>query len=502
VDLEAAIPVLETTKPLDWPFLGSRLRSPMLARLSSAAVVAITLAAAVLPAAQTQTPRPNIVLIVTDDLGYADLGIQGSRDILTPNIDALMRAGTRFSDAYVSGPYCSPTRAGLLTGRYPQRFGHEFNLGVGPKMADLGMPLSEVTIADRLKAARYRTAMYGKWHLGGAGGDENRYHPLSRGFDEFFGFLGGQHSYVSVDADGFNPLLDGRKPATSVSYLTDEIASRGAAFIRKNAASPWFLYLAFNAAHLPMQAPEKYLARFAGIADARRRTYAAMIAAMDDGIGQVMAAVRDARLEERTLVVFLNDNGGPTLAGTTENGASNAPLRGSKRQTWEGGIRVPFAFTWKGRIPADRVVRTPIIQLDVLATVMAAADIPVDASWKLDGVNLLPLMTGRAASISRDTLYWRFGNQMAIRRGDWKLLKASDTAPQAAVFGSIESLAGAELYNLAMDMSETTNVAAANPAKVRELAAAWLTWNKGLATPLWGPGRGGGGDRPGGHQSR
>jgi arylsulfatase A-like enzyme len=472
---------------------------------AATAVAALFALPALLPhataarAAETRRPA-NLVIILADDLGYGDVCAYGCTTTRTPNIDAIARSGAKFTQGYVTAPVCSPSRAGLMTGRYQQRFGHELNAGGIPRAAkeELGTPLDERMLPQYLKERGYATGMVGKWHLG----SNEKQHPMSRGFDEFFGFLGGQHSYVSVDADGFNPLLDGRKPATSVSYLTDEIASRGAAFIRKNAASPWFLYLAFNAAHLPMQAPEKYLARFAGIADARRRTYAAMIAAMDDGIGQVMAAVRDARLEERTLVVFLNDNGGPTLAGTTENGASNAPLRGSKRQTWEGGIRVPFAFTWKGRIPADRVVRTPIIQLDVLATVMAAADIPVDASWKLDGVNLLPLMTGRAASISRDTLYWRFGNQMAIRRGDWKLLKASDTAPQAAVFGSIESLAGAELYNLAMDMSETTNVAAANPAKVRELAAAWLTWNKGLATPLWGPGRGGGGDRPGGHQSR
>ena len=430
--------------------------------------------------------RPNILLIVTDDMGYGDIGLHDGRDIPTPNIDALMKSGTRFSDGYVSGPFCSPTRAGLLTGRYQQRFGHEFNLAVGPAAADLGLPLTETTMADRFKAAGYRTALFGKWHLGSG----DKFHPQSRGFDEFFGFLGGQHSYTEVLPDSTNPLLDGRKPAANVTYLTEVLADRSVEFIQRKSAAPFLLYLAFNAVHVPMQATDKYLARFPNIADPQRRTYAAMLSAMDDAIGRVMAALRSQGLEERTLVVFFNDNGGPTMEGTTINGSTNTPLRGSKRQTWEGGIRVPFAFSWKGTIPAGHVDRRPIIQLDVLPTALAAAGVTVQSSWKLDGVNLLPLLTGKAEGRPHDVLYWRLGNHMAIRSGDWKLLRTSEGPLVTGTFDSLESLAGAGLYNLATDVGETKNLAATEPARVRELAEKWLLWNKELAKPLWGPGGG------------
>jgi arylsulfatase A-like enzyme len=215
-----------------------------------------------------------------------------------------------------------------------------------------------------------------------------------------------------------------------------------------------------------------------------------MLSAMDDAIGRVMAALRSQGLEERTLVVFFNDNGGPTMQGTTINGATNTPLRGSKRQTLEGGIRVPFAFSWKGTIPAGRVDRRPIIQLDVLPTALAAAGVAVQPSWKLDGVNLLPYLTGKAEGRPHDVLYWRLGNHMAIRSGDWKLVRSSEGPLVTGSFDSLASLAGAELYNLTADIGETKNLAASQPAKVRELAEAWLRWNRELATPLWGPGGG------------
>jgi len=426
----------------------------------------------------TQPRRPNILLIVTDDMGYADIGIHGSRDIPTPHIDALMRGGTRFTDAYVTGPYCSPTRAGLLTGRYPQRFGHEFNPSGGA-----GLPLTETTMADRLKAAGYRTGVFGKWHLGSG----EQLHPQSRGFDEFFGFQGGQHSYVAVAAESVNPILDGRKPAAAMTYLTDALADRAVDFIRRHRSQPFFLYLAFNAVHTPMQATDKYLARFPAITDTRRRTYAAMLSAMDDGIGKTMQALRAEQLEEDTLVIFLNDNGGPTMTGTTVNGSSNAPLRGSKRQTWEGGIRVPFAIQWKGRVPADRIDRRPIIQLDVLPTALAAAGIPLQAAWNLDGVDLLPFVTGKAQGPVHDALYWRLGSHIAVRRGDWKLVRTHEGAVRGGSTETLESLASAELYNLANDIGETKNLARAEPARARELAEAWLRWQKQLATPLWGP---------------
>ena len=431
-------------------------------------------------AGDAQTRRPNILVIVADDMGYADIGVHGSRDIRTPNIDRLASEGVRFTDAYVSGPYCSPTRAGLLTGRYPQRFGHEFNIEPGHETA--GLPLGERTIADRLKAAGYRTAVFGKWHLGMS----EAHHPLRRGFEEFFGFLAGQHSYVNVGTGG-NRILDGTTPVTSIDYLTDALADRAAAYIKQHAAEPFFLYLAFNAAHTPLEATDKYLARFSSIEDQQRRTYAAMVSAMDDGIGKTLAALREHKLDQDTLVIFFNDNGGPTMSSTTVNGSSNGPLRGSKRTTWEGGIRVPFIIRWTDHLPAGRIDRRPIIQLDVVPTALAAAGVAAGDTAALDGVNLLPFLTRNANDSPHDALYWRLGGMMAIRRGEWKLVKSRmglfvDSDP-----AMLSDLAGAELFNLSDDIGETKNLAAAHPDKVKELSDNWQRWNKQLAKPLWDP---------------
>ena len=457
-------------------------------RAVAAAGVLLTIVGVVVLQIGTGQTRPNILLIVSDDLGYGDLGVYGSRDIPTPNIDRLANSGIRFTNAYVSGPYCSPTRAGLMTGRYPQRFGHEFNPDGSP---EYGLPLTETTMADRLKAAGYRTALFGKWHLGSA----DRLHPTRRGFEEFYGFLGGSHSYMHVADidDGTNkpdPLLDGTKPAASVSYLTDALGDRASRFIAQHASEPFFLYLAFNAAHTPMEAPERYLARFPSIADPRRRTYAAMVSAMDDAIGRTLATLRDQKLEENTLVIFLNDNGGPTMPTTTVNGSSNGPLRGSKRQTWEGGIRVAFAMSWKGHLTAGRVDERPIIQLDVLPTALAAAGIAAKAS-EFDGVNLLPFVTGQVQGEPHDALYWRLGGMMAIRRGEWKLVKTRE-GPLIDVDPSVlHDLTEAGLYNLSEDIGETRNRASERPEKVRELSDSWQQWNRQLAKPLWAPrGRG------------
>jgi len=425
-----------------------------------------------------QTSRPNIVVIVADDMGYADIGPYGSKDIPTPNLDALARDGVRFTDAYVSGPYCSPTRAGLLTGRYPQRFGHEYNLlpNFVAAHSEAGLPLSEKTMADRLRAAGYSTALFGKWHLGSA----PRFHPMERGFEEFFGFLDGGHSYMSPTVTERNPLFDGRKHVAEPAYLTDVLADRAVEYINRKRDKPYFLYLAFNAVHTPMEATEKYLKRFENIKDNRRRTYAAMLSAMDDGIGKALDAIDD-----NTLVFFFSDNGGPTTAGGP-NGSSNAPLKGSKRTTWEGGVRVPFIVKWKGRIPAGATYSRPVIQLDVLPTALAAAGIKLDANNKFDGVNLLPFISRRGSARPHDTLYWRTGGMMAIRKGDWKLLRMTDAAytEQPYVIGDLSAL---QLYNLSDDISEAKNLAAANPKKVKELAADWTRWAKSLGTPAWSP---------------
>lgn len=428
-----------------------------------------------------QAKPPNIVVIVADDMGYADLGVQGSKDIPTPNIDALAASGIRFTDAYVSGPYCSPTRAGLMTGRYPERFGHEFNFGVQP---GLGLPVDQPTLADRLKAAGYRTGLFGKWHLGA----DSARHPLSRGFEEFFGFLGGAHSYFETAATAPTAIYEGRTPVSVHGYLTDTLAARAVDFIHRQRARPFFLYLAFNAVHTPMHATDGYLARFAQVSDTMRRTYAAMLSAMDDGVGRALAALRAEGLEGNTLIFFFSDNGGPTMLGTTINGSNNAPLRGSKRQTWEGGIRVPFIISWKGHLSAGKLDRRPIIQLDVLPTALAAAGAKLPPDWALDGVNLLPYLTGERAGPPHQALYWRLGDNLAVRQGDWKLVKSSEGPLRAADPDSSKTLVGAQLFNLSEDIGEQHDLAAAHPEKLRELATAWLSWNRQLAPPLWGPG--------------
>jgi arylsulfatase A-like enzyme len=452
--------------------------------LSAVAVTALAAAAYGGRAVGDQTRPPNILLIVADDLGYADIGVYGSRDIPTPNIDRLARDGIRFTDAYVSGPYCAPTRAGLMTGRYGQRFGFEFN---PDGSQDFGLPLSEKTIADRLKAVGYRTGLVGKWHLGSSA----RLHPMHRGFDEFYGFLGAEHSYMKVDdidpgTDLPDPLLDGTTRVPTVTYLTDAFGDRAAAFVERHASEPFFLYLAFNAAHTPMEAPEKYLARFRAIANPLRRTYAAMLSAMDDAIGLTLKAVRDRGLEENTLVIFLNDNGGPTMPSTTINGSSNAPLRGSKRQTWEGGIRVAFIMSWKGHLQAGRVDHRPIIQLDVPPTALGAAGVTPNAA-DYDGVNLLPYLTGATAGAPHDALFWRLGGMMAIRRGDWKLVKTRDGPLVDVDPAALRDLSGAGLYNLADDIGESRDRAAERPEKVKELGDLWQAWNRQLSNPAWMP---------------
>ena len=436
-----------------------------------------------LPAADAPAAKPNILLIVGDDMGYADVGFHGCKDIPTPNLDALSASGVRFTSGYVTGPYCSPTRAGLLAGRYQTRFGHEFN-----PSGEGGLPLTETTLADRLKAAGYVTALVGKWHLGGT----PEFHPGKRGFDEFFGFLGGAHSYVQSAG-----ILRGAEQVKELDYTTDAFGREAAAFIERNKGRPWFLYLAFNAVHTPMQATEDRLAKFAGVADGQRRTYDAMMLAMDEAIGRVRAKVAEAGLEKDTLVLFISDNGGPTMPGVTVNGARNDPLRGSKRTTLEGGIRVPFVVSWPGRVKPG-VFDRPAIQLDLHATALAAAGAEAKPEWKLDGVNLLPFLEGTNTGAPHAALYWRFGEQMAIRAGDFKLVRY-DVNADTRTGGRNQGVTAPRLYNLREDIGETKDLAAAMPEKVKELQSLWNAWNAGNVAPLWGGGRpGGGGARPAG----
>lgn len=418
-------------------------------------------------AADAKAARPNIVIIVGDDMGYHDVGVHGCEDIPTPHIDSLAKSGVRCTSGYVSGPYCSPTRAGLLTGRYQQRFGHEFNPGPAPT-GDVGLPLDQVTLADRLKTAGYATGMVGKWHLG----NDKKFHPLNRGFQEFYGFLGGARSFFPLQGRAANAaggvMYRGFEPvAETEPYTTDTFAREAVAYIDRHQKEPFFLYLAFNAVHTPMHATDKYLARFKDVADEKRRTYCAMMSAMDDAIGAVLAKLDEAKLTENTLVMFVSDNGGPQPA----NASNNAPLRGNKATTWEGGIRVPYLVQWKGKVPAGKTYDQPVIQLDMHATALAAAGVEATDA-KLDGVNLLPHFSGEQTSPPHEALYWRFGPQMAIRMGNYKLVKATGIEKPA-------------LFDLAADIGETKDLSAEKPDVVKSLTERYEAWNGTLEEPRW-----------------
>jgi len=422
-------------------------------------LAAFTLLTTCLAAAEPR--KPNVLVFLSDDVGWGEYGFQGATDIPTPNIDSIAKNGIRFTQGYVSGPYCSPTRAGLMTGRYQTRFGHEFNSAAN---AANGLSLKETTMASRFKELGYATCAVGKWHLGSAA----QFHPTARGFDEFFGTLANSAFFKPNQFIDSRLSPDVRKMDGPDFYTTDAYAGRAVDWLERSKDRPWFLYVPFNAQHAPLQAPPKYLARFGHIADEKRRIFSAMMSAMDDAVGQVLAKVRELGQEENTLIWFLADNGGPTDSTTSRNG----PLRGFKSTTWEGGVRVPFCVQWKGRLPAGATYEWPIIQLDILPTSLAAVGATVDPSWKLDGVNLLPFLRGENKARPHQTLYWRFGEQMAIHHGDFKLVKGNRGGPVP------------ELYDLAADIGESKNLAATQPEKAAELKALWDQWNAEQATPI------------------
>ena len=434
-------------------------------------------------------PQPNILLIVADDLGYHDVGFQGGRDIPTPHLDRLAASGIRCTDGYVSYPVCSPSRAGILTGRYQQRFGYEFNPKWDATAATHGLPLSETTVADSLRSAGYTTGAIGKWHLGA----HPQFHPNRRGFDEFFGFLGGGHRYLpgsivevevgagkkgttSGDAEQASPLLRNTTAVPEVGELTTRLGEEAAAAVTRHArnAKPWFLYLAFNAPHTPLQAREDMLKKFAAIADARRRTYAAMVATVDEAVGRIVTALEATGQRERTLIFFISDNGGP-MTKRNANASVNSPLHGQKGDVFEGGIRVPFLVSWPARIPAGRTYTQPVISLDILPTALAAAGATRAAALApLDGTDLLPFLTGKNDSAPHARLFWRMdgGEAFAVREGQWKWLRTYQNAPQ--------------LFDLAADLGESRDLAAAHPEIAARLAAASAEWNRDLIAPAFG----------------
>lgn len=446
--------------------------------------------------------KPNIIYIVVDDLGYGELGCYGGKGIPTPHLDSLAAGGARFTSGYVTAPFCAASRAALMTGRYQTRFGFEFNpIGAKNAAPGIGLPVAEKTVADRLRDAGYATGLVGKWHLGGT----EPFHPQRRGFDEFFGFLheghyyvrppwqgvttwlrrkklpdGGQGRWTSPDGrtvwsthigsnepeyDAGNPLLRSSQSVDEKANLTDAFTREACDFIGRHRSQPFFLYLAYSAVHSPMQGTDEYMKKFAHIEDIQRRIFAAMLAHFDDSVGKVLAELRKSGVEENTLVVFLGDNGGPTEELTS----SNAPLRGGKGDLWDGGIRVPFIVSWKNHIPAGRIVDASVASIDATATALELANAG-PSQKQLDGINLMPLLTGKMAEVPERTLFWRVGQKNALRSGNWKLIRDGKEW---------------QLYDLAHDIGETTNLAAKEPARVQQLTTLWDKWNAEQIEPLW-----------------
>jgi arylsulfatase A-like enzyme len=425
-----------------------------------------------LPGLALGASRPNLVFIVADDMGYADCGVQGCLDVPTPHIDSIAQTGIRFTEGYVTGAVCSPTRAALMTGRYHHRDGVHDWIPPGKPGLNPGVPL----VADYLKKAGYRTALIGKWHLG----EQPESHPNRRGFEEFYGFLGGGRSYFpdkpkKADAKEnlYTQILRNEERVPLTEYATTAIGREAAAFVqRQKPEHPFFLYLAFNAVHTPLEAPEDLLAKFASIQDPKRRAYAGLLSAMDSSIGQVLEALRKIGAEENTVVCFLSDNGGPRTRNAP-NGSVNAPLRGGKGQTWEGGIRVPFFLKWPARLKPG-LYSKPVIQTDLTATALALAGVSAEAAWPMDGVSLLPFLEGSPAE-PHSHLCWSYDGQWAVRKGNWKLTFAE---PEKEKKEKGQASPVEALYDLSVDSSESRDLATQNSGRVEELRAIWQAWAK------------------------
>lgn len=439
-------------------------------------------------ASSASADKPNILIILADDMGYGDMGCMGSQHLRTPHLDALAKSGVLCTQAYVASSVCSPSRAGLLTGRDPRRFGYEGNLNQGaekyatrPEL--LGLPPGEHTLGDHLKAAAYTTALVGKWHQGT--GPE--FHPNKRGFDHFCGMLGGSHNYFpgkknKLERNG-EPLTDFSSP-----YLTDFFTDEALRWLRKSVASarPWFLYLSYNAPHGPLQATEEDLALFEHIQDRKRRIYAAMMFAMDRGIGRIRTFLQEKKQLQNTLIVFFSDNG-----GATGNASWNGPLSGVKGCMKEGGIRVPMIWSWPGTVPAGAQSTAVMSSLDLLPTFMAACGAPplplaspgshihttnrnqaVEKYGAYDGINLLPVLKGTAPIPAR-RLFWRLQGQAAVLDGNDKLVRLSHRP--------------AQMFHPASDPGEETDFSTERAARFMELFQQLGQWEATLPTvPLWG----------------
>jgi arylsulfatase A-like enzyme len=424
--------------------------------------------------------KPNILVIVSDDQGYADAGFQGSKQAVTPHLDALAKSGVRCTSGYVTFPVCSPSRAGMLTGRYQARFGHENNPVYDPLDDKEGLPLTEKLLPQYFQEAGYRAGWIGKWHLGAA----PAFVPWKRGFDESFGFIGGGHRFIGWKPNENQytlPLIRNGAAIDEVPpHLTSALGDEAAGFVRRHKDKPWLLYLPFNAPHTPHEPTAARFKKFAHIADQERRRYLAQLSLLDDAIGAVTTAISETGQRERTLIFFFSDNGGP------KKGPDNTPLRDNKGTLYEGGVRVPLLISWPAKLPAGIDYEQPVSTLDVLATALAAAGIPMPTDKKYDSVNLIPHLTNEVKAPPHERLFWRMPNKpsLAIREGKWKLIRSGQAAP--------------ELYDLTADIGESKNITAENPEITARLISTLETWNQELVAPVfpgssvknedWGPG--------------
>jgi arylsulfatase A-like enzyme len=404
--------------------------------------------------------RPNVVLILMDDLGYGDLGCYGAPDIRTPNIDRVAREGVRLTDYYAAGPVCTPTRAALMTGRYPQRVGLEWAIGPGYK--EPGLPASEISLARMLKNSGYKTAIYGKWHLG----YKPEFGPLAHGFDEFFGLLSGNIDHYSHrEVNGEPDLYEGVKPVVIQGYTTDLITARALAYLDRPAREPFFLYVPYDAVHWPFQAPD----RPNDVRDRNtwirgtRADYARMVERVDEGVGRLLDSLARRGIADRTLVIFTNDNGGERMS-------RNAPLFHHKMTLWEGGIRVPCLLRWPGHVPAGLVSAQPAITMDLTATILAAAGVAPPRGRSLDGLDLVPILAGRG-NIPGRAFCWRIDRpgtrQWAVRKGPWKYVAD----------GGYELL-----FDLREDIGERVDVGYLHPEVVVDLRRDLIRWETEMAT--------------------
>ncbi|WP_445747683.1 sulfatase-like hydrolase/transferase [Polaribacter sp.] len=417
--------------------------------------------------------KPNIIIILTDDQGYGDVGFNGNKQLLTPNINRIANNGVVFKNGYVTYSVCGPSRAGLITGRYQDQFGFNRNPLFAPKDANIGLPLSEETLAEALKKAGYTNMAIGKWHLGA----HESFRPLNRGFDEFFGFLSGGHKYfpeqlvlndiseVKAQFDAYDTkILQNNTRIEEKEYLTDAFSREAVKFVEKSANKPFFLYLAYNAPHAPLQAPEKYLQRYKHIQKKDRQIYNAMVSAVDDGVGKLLDKLKELNIDKNTIVFFLSDNG-----GDLSKGSYNGNLRGGKSSLFEGGIRVPFAMQWPGTIPPKQVYENSIISLDIFATAVAQAK--VIPKNKIDGVNLVPFLIGKKKDAPHESLYWKMFDKesFAIIKGDLKLVSIKKSTPL--------------LFNLKKNSTERKSIN--DSIKVKKLKKLFDFWDAKNSKPIF-----------------